>query len=170
MIRAITQLLFHTPNSPKPPTIPSTPSLPSSKVPSPPVLTDLSYDSDHPVKKPRTETNTDWKKRKPPPSFNPPQRQQNTPHPKSPPPDYDPNDNVYYTRSGRRSSRNYYPPWKASAQRRCVYPETPRNPTTRLSPSVTSTSSRPYSGPRASLSKSHTPLNTKQKKRAKTTK
>ena len=83
MIRAITQLmvnhdldilLFHTPNTPKPPTEPSTPSLPSSEVPSPPVLTDLSYDSDHPVEKPRTETNTNWKKRKPPSSSNPPRR------------------------------------------------------------------------------------------------
>ena len=81
MIRAITQrmvnhdldiLLFHTPNTPRPPTEPSTPSLPSSEVPSPPVLTDLSYNSDHPVEKPRTDTNTDWKKRKPPPSSNPP--------------------------------------------------------------------------------------------------
>ena len=81
MIHAITQLmvnhnldylLFHTPRSPKPPTEPSTPSLPSSEVPSPPVLTDLSYDSDHPVEKPRTDTNVDWKKRKSPPPSNPP--------------------------------------------------------------------------------------------------
>ena len=76
MIHAIIQLmvnhdlnylLFYTPNSPKLPPALSTPSIPFSKVQSPSTFTDLSYDSDWPVEKPRTDTNIDWKKQKPPP-------------------------------------------------------------------------------------------------------
>ena len=165
MIRAITQLmvnhdldmlLFHTPDTPRPPTEPSTPSLPSSEVPSPPVLTDLSYDSDHPVEIPLTNTNIDWKKRKPSSPSCPPRRRRNAPPPRSPPSDYDPNDTVYYTRSGRRSNRNYYPPRKTSSQRPRVHPTTPQHPSTRLSPPVASSSKRPYSGPtRITIKKPH---------------